>query len=44
MYDTVLFPLEPGGILGGRNIRDSRNLPYVISVNQCRDGVIHSLL
>ncbi len=44
MYDTILFPFEPGGVIGGRNIRDSRNLPFVVSVNQCRDGVIHSLL
>lgn len=44
MYDTVLFPREPAGCLGGHNIRECRNLPWAISPNQCRDGVIHSLL
>lgn len=44
MYDTAMFPYEPGGFLGAHNMRDSKNIPYVITPNQCRDGVIHSLL
>lgn len=44
MYDTAMFPSEPAGILGARNMRDSKNIPYVITPNQCRDGAIHSLL
>lgn len=44
MYDTAMFPYEPGGFLGSHNMRDSKNIPYVITPNQCRDGVIHSLL
>lgn len=44
MYDTVMFPNQPAGVLGGHNMMDSRNLPYVITPNQCRDGAIHSLL
>lgn len=44
MYDTVMFPQEPGGIIGGHNMMDSKNVPYVISANQCLDGAIHSLL
>lgn len=44
MYDTAMFPYEPGGIIGAHNMMNSQNLPYVISPNQCRDGVIHSLL
>lgn len=44
MYDTAMFPYEPGGFLGAHNMMDSKNLPYVISPNQCRDGAIHSLL
>ncbi len=44
MYDTAIFPNEPGGFLGAHNMMDSKNLPYVITPNQCRDGVIHSLL
>lgn len=44
MYDTFMFPYEPGGFLGSHNMMDSKNIPYVITPNQCRDGVIHSLL
>ena len=44
MYDTAMFPYEPGGFLGSHNMMDSKNIPYVITPNQCRDGVIHSLL
>ena len=44
MYDTAMFPYEPGGFLGAHNMMDSKNIPYVITPNQCRDGVIHSLL
>lgn len=44
MYDTAVFPYEPGGFMGAHNMMDSRNVPYVITPNQCRDGVIHSLL
>ena len=44
MYDTALFPDEPGGFLGARNMMISKNIPYVITPNQCKDGVIHSLL
>jgi len=44
MYDTAMFPYEPGGFLGAHNMMNSQNIPYVITPNQCRDGVIHSLL
>ncbi len=44
MYDTAMFPYEPAGLLGSHNMMDSKNIPYVITPNQCRDGVIHSLL
>lgn len=44
MYDTSMFPYEPGGFLGSHNMMDSMNIPYVITPNQCRDGAIHSLL
>lgn len=44
MYDTVMFPEQPGGIAGGRMMRDTGNLPYLITPTQCLDGVIHSLL
>ncbi len=44
MYDTVMFPYEPGGFLGSRDMKASKNLPYVITPLECMDGVIHSLL
>lgn len=44
MYDTAMFPYEPGGFLGAHNMMDSKNIPYMITPNQCRDWVIHSLL
>lgn len=44
MYDTCLFPAEPGGFLGSHSMMASRNLPYAIFPTQCLDGVIHSLL
>ena len=44
MYDTVMFSQQPGGIEGGRMMRDTGNLPYLITPTQCLDGVIHSLL
>lgn len=44
MYDTAMFPYEPGGFLGAHNMMTSGNIPYVITPNQCRDGAIHSLL
>lgn len=44
MYDTSMFPNEPGGFIGSHNMMASKNIPYVISPNQCKDGVIHSLL
>lgn len=44
MYDTILFPNEPAGVLGGKQIRNCGNIPHLVSVNQCRDGIIHSLI
>lgn len=44
MYDTAMFPYEPAGYLGSHNMMDSKNIPYIITPNQCRDGAIHSLL
>lgn len=42
MYDTAMFPKEPGGFIGARNMMDAKNLPYVITPNQCLNGAIHS--
>jgi hypothetical protein len=44
MYDTALFPREPGGCLGARQMMSIRNMPVYLTANQCRDGAIHSLL
>jgi hypothetical protein len=44
MYDTAVFPNQPGGYLGARNLIDMGNAPFVITPNQCLDGVIHSLI
>ncbi len=44
MYDTSLFPYEPGGYIGSRQMMDIKNMPIYITPNQCRDGAIHSLL
>lgn len=44
MYDTLIFPHQPCGVLGAYNLRECKNLPIVITPNQLRDGVIHSLL
>lgn len=43
MYDTGLFPKEPGGYIGCRSIMDLGNMQVTISPNEYRDGVIRSL-
>ncbi len=44
MYDSAMFPYEPAGFVGSHNMMDSKNVPYVMTPNQGRDGAIHSLL
>lgn len=44
MYDSSMFPFEPGGFIGSRLMMNSKNIPYAITPNQCKDGAIHSLL
>ncbi|MDR1242429.1 MAG: glycine/sarcosine/betaine reductase component B subunit [Deltaproteobacteria bacterium] len=44
LYDTALFPDEPGGYIGSKSIMDScNNVQVVLSANEHRDGVIRSL-
>ncbi len=43
MYETAIFPYEPGGCLGCRSIMDIANMQILITPNQYKDGVIHSL-
>lgn len=44
MYDTSVFPAEPGGYLGSRLMMHAKNMPVAMTPNQCRDGAIHSLI
>lgn len=44
MYDTVLSPNEPAGVIGGYVLRNRQNSPLFITANECRDGIIHSCL
>lgn len=44
MYETVLFPKQPGGYIGSYSTMTVSNRPIVVSANQIMDGVIHSLL
>jgi hypothetical protein len=44
LYDTLLFPEDPAGYAGGKSIMDrSNNVQVIITPNEYRDGVIHSL-
>lgn len=44
MYESAVFPYEPGGISGAKYLMDMESPPIHISPLQCLDGVIHSLL
>ena len=44
MYETAVFPDEPGGFLGAKCLMDMQNIPVVVTPTKCLDGVIHSLL
>lgn len=43
MYDTGVFPIEPGGFMGCKSIMDLGNMPMVLSPNQYRDGAIRAM-
>lgn len=43
MYDMQLFPREPGGVEGGRSIIDMGNMPVLVTPNEYRDGILHSM-
>lgn len=43
MYETLLFPDEPGGVAGATSIIESGNFPQFITPNQYLDGVIHAM-
>ena len=44
MYDSAVFPDEPAGFIGARMLRDCNNIPFFVTPNQIRDGVLHTLL
>lgn len=43
MYDTYLFPKEPGGAVGGMSIIDLGCMPQLLTPNEYRDGAIRSM-
>lgn len=43
MYDTAIFPKEPGGIIGAKSIMDFGNIQLLLTPNEYKDGAVHSL-
>ncbi|MHC1712345.1 MAG: glycine/sarcosine/betaine reductase component B subunit [Solidesulfovibrio sp.] len=43
LYDTVVLPPEPCASLEGTSIMDMGNMPLLLSPNEVRDGMLHSL-
>lgn len=43
MYETAVFPDEPGGFIGSDSIMSYGNLHVPMSPNEYRDGAIHAL-
>ena len=44
MYDTMVFPNQPAGVIGAYMTRDKDNPPIFITPCEVLDGAIHSLL
>ncbi len=44
MYDTVVFPDQPGGILVAQQMRLRNNDPVFLTPTQVLDGAIHTLI
>lgn len=44
MYDTALFPAQPGGFVGAKMLREQHNMPVLLTPAQVLDGAIHSLI
>lgn len=44
MYDTMVFPNQPAGVLGAYMTRDKDNPPIFMTPCEVLDGAIHSLL
>lgn len=43
MYDTGLFPDEPGGFIGCKSIIDMGNMPVLLTPNEYRDGALRAM-
>ncbi len=43
MYDTGMFPREPGGFIGCKSIIDMGNMPVIITPNEYRDGALRAM-
>lgn len=43
MYDTAIFPKEPSGIIGAKSIMSFGNIQIILTPNEYKDGVVHSL-
>lgn len=44
MYDTLVFPQEPGGFAGGISIIDMNNMPVLLTANEFRDGALRAMV
>ena len=44
MYDTAVFPNQPGGLIGATLTREQGNPPIYMTPCEVLDGVIHSLI
>lgn len=43
LYDTRVMPQEPGSCLKSISLMDAGNLPLLLTSNEIRDGMVHSL-
>lgn len=43
MYDTGMFPREPGGFIGCKSIIDMGNMPVILTPNEYRDGALRAM-
>lgn len=43
VYDTRMFPREPGGFEGGRSVIDMGCMPVLVTPNEFRDGIMRAM-
>lgn len=44
MYDTMVFPKEPSGFVGGVSVIDMNNMPILLTANEFRDGMLRAMV